>query len=410
MPDNSISEQTLKKFSDLFRFWVKRIEDGQEDSIAPGELCIKPLQPDGAVIYWRDPITGELITPNTLEDLQIILDHFNKEDGTFSADLIGGMRFYTNIYDLKLDAGVNYTPDTIISHMVDKSIMVSVVEFPDDYAVVGWPTGSGLVTITKMSNDTVRAEYTDRETSNTWTGVYNANTHEFIRWQFSEDVNSDYIDAVGDEYKLRADSDKPVYDFEVWNVKVPCNVQTNATLQINDSEYLPIKTVTGTDLSEIISANSVIMITYDSYRKCWVNLSSDRSIASQLMQIMSIRLDGQTGDLTTLLTEVRNFIEDTSDVIGAIQDRLTKLETNPARIVYTCDLVPITSENTKVISLDSSVDPTLDIVIVNFEQTILQLGVDYTINIAANAIEMATGSEFTVGDEVQIIVVKQPKT
>ena len=410
VPDNTISEATLKKFCDIFRFWIRKIKDGEEDSIAPGEMCIKPLEPEGGILYWRDPITGELITPNSLEDLQIILDHFNKEDGTFSADLIGGMRFYTSIYDLKVDAGVNYTPDTVISHMADKSIMVSAINFPDDYSVLGWPTAAGLVTITKIANDTVRAEYTDAETSNTWTGVYNAKTHEFIRWQFSEDVNSDYIEAVGTEYKLRADSDKAVYDFEVWNVKVPCNVQTNATLQINDSEYLPIKTVTGEDINGVISANSVIMITYDSYRKYWVKLSADRSISSQLMQIMSIRLTGQTGDLTTLLTEVRQFIDDTSDVIGAIQDRLTILETNPARIIYTSDLVPITSENTKVIKLDESVAVGVDIVLINLEQTLLQLGVDYIVDADEHAIVMADKSELSVGDEVQIIVIKQPKT
>ena len=101
--DNTISEATLKKFCDIFRFWIRKIKDGEEDSIAPGEMCIKPLEPEGGILYWRDPITGELVTPNSFEDLQVILDHFNKKDGTLSADLIGGMRFYTNIYDLKLD-------------------------------------------------------------------------------------------------------------------------------------------------------------------------------------------------------------------------------------------------------------------------------------------------------------------
>lgn len=409
MPNNTISDATLRKFCDIFRFWIRKIKDGEEDSISPGEMCIKPLQPDGGILYWRDPVTGNLITPNSLEDLQIILDHFNKEDGTFSADMIGGMRFYTSIYDLKVDAGINYTPDTVISHMAEKSIMVSAISFPDDYAVVGWPTASGLTVITKIANDTVRAEYTDSETSNTWTGVYNAKTHEFIRWQFSEDVNSDYIEAVGTEYKLRADSPKDVYDFEIWNIKVPCNVQTNATLQINDSEYLPIKTVSGDEIDESISANSVIMITYDSYRKCWIKLSADRSISSQLMQIMSIRLTGQTGDLTTLLTEVRQFIDDTSDVIGAIQDRLTNIENNPARIIYTSELVPITSENTKVIKLNNSVVVGVDIVLINLEQTLLQLGVDYTVDVDEHAIVMSDGSEFLIGDVVQIIVIKQPK-
>ena len=128
------------------------------------------------------------------------------------------------------------------------------------------------------------------------------------------------------------------------------------------------------------------------------------------MQIMSIRLTGQTGDLTTLLTEVRQFIDDTSDVIGAIQDRLTILETNPARIIYTSDLVPITSENTKVIKLDESVAVGVDIVLINLEQTLLQLGVDYIVDADEHAIVMADKSELSVGDEVQIIVIKQPKT
>ena len=115
-----LSKEMVRKFSDIFSFWVRRIQDGEQDSIEPGELCIRPLDGgEGAILYWRDPITGELITPNTLEDLDIILDHFNKEDGTFSADLVSGMRFYTSIYDLDIESGVNYTADTVIAAMVN---------------------------------------------------------------------------------------------------------------------------------------------------------------------------------------------------------------------------------------------------------------------------------------------------
>ena len=416
VPNTHISNATLQKFADIFQFWIRKIADGEQDTVAPGEMCIRPLENnDGAILYWRDPVTGELITPNTLEDLDIILNHFNKEDGTFSADLIGGVRFYTSIYDLKVDDGVNLTPDTVISHMVDKSIMISIIDFPDDYSVVGWPTAKGLVTITKMSNEVVRIEYTDAATSNTWTGVYNTVTHEFIRWQFSEDVNANYIVATGNTTQIRADSETPVTDFEIFNVKVPTNIQPDATLQINDSEYMGFINVDGTQITEVIPADSIIMITYDSYRKAWVKLSEDSSIDSQLMQIMSIRLNSQTGDLTTLIEETKQFIEDTKDTIGAMQDRITVLESrldnDPARIVYDSTLVTITNDNVKTITLDSTFATVgLDIILINLEQTLLQINVDYTTDAASNSIIMADGMEFTPGNVIQIVVIKQPKT
>lgn len=406
--NNKISNETLALFSEIFQFWIRRIGDGEEKTVAPGELCIKPLADEGGVLYWRDPITGQLITPNSLEDLQIILDHFNKEDGTMSADKVGGIRFYTNLNDIKLGDGVNQTPDTIISHMDSKSILLAPVEFPTDYKVLNWPSASGLVTIVKMSNDTVRAEYTDRETSNTWTGIYNAVTHEFIRWQFSEDASANYLLAQGNEFKLRADSPVPVHDFEVWSIKLPTNVQPTATLQINDSEYMMLKTVTGEPIKEILSINSVIMITFDGYRKCWVLLSETRSIASQLMQIMAIRLDSQTGDLTALIGEVRTFIEETKDVIGAIHNRLDRLEKSPGKIVYDSRIFTITETNRNEIILDKSFAAVgVDIILANLGQTILQIGVDYTTNANTNALTFSAGRTLSVGDTIQIIVIKQ---
>lgn len=410
--DTKVSSATLQKFSDIFSFWIRKIKDGEEDTVEAGELCIRPLaNNEGAILYWRDPETGELITPNTLEDLEIILNHFNKEDGTMSADLIGGIRFYTNIFDLPVDDGVNLTPDTVISHMVDKSIMISPINFPDDYKVVNYPTPNGLLTITKMSNGVVRAEFTDAASSNTWTGVYNAETHEFIRWQLSEDVNANYITLSGDPYKVRGDSDTPVTDFEVWNIKTPdFTVQPDATMQINESEYLPFIEIDGTPISESVPANSIIMVTYDSYRKSWVRLTEDRSIASQLMQIMSIRLSSQTGDLTTLINETKQFIEDTKDTMGAMKDRIEELERGPARIIYTSFVIPITDENSAAISLTTDQATVgLDIILINLEQTILQLGVDYTLDEQSNSIIFASGCELTPGYSIQIIVIKQPK-
>ena len=407
-----LSKEMVRKFSDIFSFWVRRIQDGEQDSIEPGELCIRPLDGgEGAILYWRDPITGELITPNTLEDLDIILDHFNKEDGTFSADLVSGMRFYTSIYDLDIESGVNYTADTVIAAMVNKSILIAPIEFEDDFRILQWPSASGLAMITKLSNGFVRAEYVDTETSNVYNGIYDAKNHLFIRWQMSEVIGANYVVATGDETHIRADTDTDVLDFEVFSVKTPYQLQPSVQIELNDSGYLPIVNVDGSELDGVIPMNSIIMMTYDSYRKCWVYLSEDHSIESQLMQIMSLRLASQTGDLTNLIDQTQQFIIDTSDMIGAMQDRIDELERaqeeDSSKLV--CEYINITIDDTNASQITLTTEQfnaAVDYVIVNYEQTVLQSGIDYTIDTAQNAIVMAKALD--IGTSVQLIVIKQP--
>ena len=407
-----LSNELVKKFSDIFSFWIRRITDGEQDTIEPGELVIRPLDSqDGAILYWRDPLTGNLITPNSLEDLDIILDHFNKEDGTFSADPVSGMRFYTSIYDLNVDPGVNYTTDTVISHMVDKSILIAPIEFPDDYRILQWPSGSGLAMITKSSTGLIRAEYVDAETSNVYNGIYDAKNHLFIRWQLGDSIGANYVVASGNETQIRADTDTEVVDFEVFSVMTPYQLQPTVTIELNDSGYLPIKNIDGSDLDDVIDMNSIIMMTYDSYRKCWIYLSEDHSIESQLMQIMSIRLSQQTGDLTDLIDQTKQFIENTSATIGAMQDRITELERaqseDSSKLI--CNTIDITIDDTnknKITLTTDQFNAAVDYVVVNYEQTILQAGIDYTINNDNNSINLT--KDLDIGTTVQLMVIKQP--
>ena len=52
VPNSHISNATLQKFADIFQFWIRKIADGEQDTVAPGEMCIRPLENnDGAILY-----------------------------------------------------------------------------------------------------------------------------------------------------------------------------------------------------------------------------------------------------------------------------------------------------------------------------------------------------------------------
>ena len=483
--NNKLSETTLKKFADIFSFWIRKVEDGDEDTIEPGELCIKPLEPEGGIIYWRDPVTGKLITPNTLEDLDIILDHFDKEDGTLSADLVGGVRFYTSIFDVKLGDGATYTVDSILSYMVDKSVLISAVNQPDDYNILGWPTPSGMVNAVKISNDSLRVTFVDSETSSVYNGIYDTNRHLFIRWQIDEDFSINYAELVGDDTKVRADAFAEVKDFETWNLKTPYQLQPNVLLQLNDSDYMTIVNIDGSVLEDVIPKNSVICITYDDYRKHWLLLKQTRSITSQLLEVMGERIAISTDDnkeaikdmqkdifdfKLTVVNNINEFKTEINNTIIKIKNELDKtLETiqneldkdiediktdvnnkidehvkdidkrfetitndfnnsineinkqiqnidyiyynNTSKlIINTIDIIVNEDNMTTFIVDDSICDLSVDLIIVNVNQTILQYGEDndYIVDIDNNRIKLCEGRVCNIGDKVHITVIKQP--
>lgn len=387
-----ISEATMKLFTDIFRFILPDVNPSNKEALAPGELGINY---ESGVFYFRDPTTLEIRTPNSVEALKFIENRYNYDSDELTADRIGGLKFYTSVTHLPDVTDINSVSiDTMISKMQHPAIMYAQTE-TDSYETLGLPAKSGLLSIIKVSDTACTLQFYDTQKSISYTGQYSGSTKQFLYWIRDEDTMANFGIASGDgtsQSVTVAKSD--IEDLDTVTIKVTNDVQPTATWSINGSTAARLYDTDGNLIDTgLIKENSIIMLIRDNVLGRWVLADLNKTIIYQTTRILSSRLSGSS-----------NFIEAYADRINSME---TWLLSNAGKFITSNSLYTCTADGTTTIPV-SDYDVENDVLLVNYNQTILRCGIDYSIKADGSSISLLT-TTINKDETIQFIVIRQNK-
>ena len=387
MASKPLSEDIIKLFTDVFRFILPNVNPDNKEELAPGELGINY---DTGVFYFKDPYTLEIRTPNSIEALQFIEDHYNYETGELTADRIGDLRIYTQVTHIPgIESLESVTIDTIISKMVAPALLLTHTE-SDSYKALGLPARSGLLSITKINDFATSMMFYDGESSVSYIGQYNGTNRQFMYWYRDEDSLQNYAEASGNGTSQTVTIDKEIEDLMVMIVKLTNDVQPTATWTFNGSSEYTLVDLYGNPITELLTENSIIMLIRDELLDRWILADMNKNIIYQTAMLIDKRL--------------RNTIESVPDRVESIENWLTN---DANKFVVSNTIFDCTEDNTATIPV-SNFDINSDVLLVNYNQTILRMGIDYSVSADGTSISLLT-STLSTGDQVQLIIIKQNK-
>ena len=164
-----MTPEQMALLADIFRVLVKEIRsDEDKEKLAPGELGISYVE---GCFYIKDPYTGELFSPNSVQMIKQIMNNYNPVTGEFNADRVNHIRFYTNISQLT-QIGISLDADTIIRQMTIPSVLYAPITY-ENYDKLMFPSEKGLMTVVKISEEFVRCSYSDLANHVEYDGIYN---------------------------------------------------------------------------------------------------------------------------------------------------------------------------------------------------------------------------------------------
>lgn len=273
----------------IFRLIAKEIRtDEDKEKLAPGEIGISYIE---NTFYIRNPHTGELMSPNSLEYLKPILDNYDHEKRQLNADTISYVKFYSNVSQLQ-QIGVRFSPDTIIRQMTSPSILFSPISY-DNYAQLGFPTQSGIIMVYKMSEEYVSATWFDSTQSRVYTGYYNMEHHMLEGWICLTAHKAVMVTTEGG-YNVKATYGSALSDLDTYLLRVQHEIGEAPTLSVDGTTALPIVDETGAALNHSVSQNTIIVLIYDAIQKDWVCCSNHVSPQTMLNQILAKRIAALT--------------------------------------------------------------------------------------------------------------------
>lgn len=390
----------MELLSNIFRVIIKEIvTDEDKEKLAPGEMGINYKE---GSFYIRNPHTGELFTPNSLSHLNQILSKYEDDTNLLNADRAGGIRFYSNISQLT-QLGISLTADSIIRQMEYPGILMSPVEY-ENYEVLGMPSNSGMILVFKASPEFVIATYYDNLTRITYQGRYNPFKQFFEGW-ICQDAPSGFITAEGDANRIKIRMENLPEDMEPITLRVPFGVNPGATISVNNQAFQPIITASGEPLESTITANNIIMLIYDDMRKSWILSNSNESTINSVITVLRERVETATADIDKAVKDYRERLD---QLTKSVNDDIAALKARPGVISnVTSDLI-VTQDNLNMITGVTGFDHRYDKLLVNFQQTILRQGLDYTIDEESGNLYFKD-IRFNNGDVLQFIVLKQAR-
>lgn len=390
----------MELLSNIFRVMIKEIvTDEDKEKLAPGEMGINYKE---GSFYIRNPHTGELFTPNSLSHLNQILSKYEDDTNLLNADRAGGIRFYSNISQLT-QLGISLTADSIIRQMEYPGILMSPVEY-ENYEVLGMPSNSGMILVFKASPEFVIATYYDNLTRITYQGRYNPFKQFFEGW-ICQDAPSGFITAEGDANRIKIRMENLPEDMEPITLRVPFEVNPGATISVNNQAFQPIITASGEPLESTITANNIIMLIYDDMRKSWILSNSNESTINSVITVLRERVETATADIDKAVKDYRERLD---QLTKSVNDDIAALKARPGVISNVTSDLTVTQDNLNMITGVTGFDHRYDKLLVNFQQTILRQGLDYTIDEESGNLYFKN-IRFNSGDVLQFIVLKQAR-
>lgn len=390
----------MELLSNIFRVIIKEIvTDEDKEKLAPGEMGINYKE---GSFYIRNPHTGELFTPNSLSHLNQILSKYEDDTNLLNADRAGGIRFYSNISQLT-QLGISLTADSIIRQMEYPGILMSPVEY-ENYEVLGMPSNSGMILVFKASPEFVIATYYDNLTRITYQGRYNPFKQFFEGW-ICQDAPSGFITAEGDANRIEIRMENLPEDMEPITLRVPFGVNPGATISVNNQAFQPIITASGEPLESTITANNIIMLIYDDMRKSWILSNSNESTINSVITVLRERVETATADIDKAVKDYRERLD---QLTKSVNDDIAALKARPGVISNVTSDLTVTQDNLNMITGVTGFDHRYDKLLVNFQQTILRQGLDYTIDEESGNLYFKN-IRFNSGDVLQFIVLKQAR-
>ena len=281
----NLSEYQWKMLSEIFRIIIKEIvTDEDKEKLAPGELGISYT--DGT-LYIRNPHTGDLFSPNSIEYLRPIMTKFNPATADLNADSVGYIKVYRSISQLQ-QLGVRLSADSIIRQMKVPSVLFSPIQY-DNYDRLGIPSSNGIIVVFKMSEEYADAMYFDLVKNKTYSGFYNFETHMLEGW-VCQSVHDDIMVTTSGGAAAQASYGTPLKDLQVLCLRVQHYVEPLCLLSVDGTTAIPIQNEYGDRLSHGLNQNSIIMLIYDDIKKVWVYCDSEISPQLVINRIISQRI------------------------------------------------------------------------------------------------------------------------
>ena len=390
----------MELLSNIFRVMIKEIvTDEDKEKLAPGEMGINYKE---GSFYIRNPHTGELFTPNSLSHLNQILSKYEDTTNLLNADRAGGIRFYSNISQLT-QLGISLTADSIIRQMEYPGILMSPIEY-ENYEILGMPSNSGMILVFKAAPEFVIATYYDNLTRITYQGRYNPFKQLFEGW-ICQDAPSGFITAEGDADRIKIRMENLPEDMEPITLRVPFGVNPGATISVNNQAFQPIITASGEPLGSTITANNIIMLIYDDMRKSWILSNSNESTINSVITVLRERVETATADIDKAVKDYRERLD---QLTKSVNDDIAALKARPGVISNITSDLTVTQDNLNMITGVTGFDHRYDKLLVNFQQTILRQGLDYTIDEESGNLYFKD-IRFNSGDVLQFIVLKQAR-
>ena len=348
-----LTEFQMQMLSDIFRLVLKEIvTEEDKEKLAPGEMGISYQE---RTLYVRDPHSGELISPNSLEYLRPILNNYDQKTGLFNADTINYIKVYNSI-SLLQPLGIQLSPDSIIRQMVSPSILFSPVQY-DNYDKLGFPTKKGIIIVYKMHEEYVHAEYYDLTIGQTYLGMYNSEKHLLEGW-ICTSFHDGIAELTSGGVNATATYGKSILDLGVIGLRLTAPITEHAELTIDNAGPYPILDELGNQLDHDLKQNTIIMLVYDELKHAWIYCKNNLSPQTVLNRVVSDRA------ITT-----------------ASKIQIRAIESSYVRVAESDE----STFSVPGYNKDS------DILVVNYGQTILQAGLDYVFNSESNnVIELKT--------------------
>lgn len=391
--DRTLTPYQMQLLSDIFRIICKEIRtDEDKEKLAPGEIGISYIE---GCFYIKNPYTGELFSPNSIEHIQKILSKYDPYTNLLNADRISGIRFYSSLSQLE-QLGIEMTADTIIRQMEYPSILMAGINY-ENYQVMGFPGERGIMIVHKIDPETVMASFYDYRTYTSYDGKYNPVTHYLEGWSASGgSADSEYTESEGGGDSTIVKVDKEIQDLSVITVRITETLNPGATITVNDLPPMPFLNADGTPYEGILAANNIIMLVYDKARSGWMIVRSTESTISALIDMVNSRL-------SSTIDSLNHHIQDTTAKFKEVYSYINTELAKPGTIVTkTSTFTPEFSTDTVNTIADFVYG--VDKLIINYNQTILREEIDYIV-------EKTGGVVFTfsvpAGSTVQFIVIKQ---
>lgn len=394
----AMSEYQMSLLGEIFRVIAKEITcDEDKERLAPGEIGISYKE---GCFYVRDPYTGELFCPNSVANIKQILAKYDSKTGLLNADYINGIRVYSSINQLD-QLGIDLSADTVIRQMEYPSVLLASVEY-ENYQVLGFPSSSGLITVIKLSPEFVSATYYDNLKMSSYRAKYNPFRQYLEGWS-ADSPESEYVETAGTSDQVNITLNKDLSDMDILAVRVNTDLNPGAKISVNGNEYLPICNIDGTALDSTITANNIIMLIYDEPNKRWLMTDSAESATASVVNVLKDRLTTVTKDLTL---QVKDCNEQIKELKKSTNSQITALKSRPGVITTVTSEWTAVLDNVDTINAVEGFRVGIDLLVINYRQTILREKTDYLI-MDDGSISF-TSIRFNKGDTLQLIVIKQP--